>query len=108
MKRIAVLIVTVLSMYASHKTALADMAQVRVTVENLSPAGSVTFAPLHVGFHGGTYDAFNSGARSQPGHYLRRRRRLAEALGSRPSPRPTPRPRSVPCFPILPGPSCRE
>ncbi len=66
MKRIAILIVTVLSMNASYATALADMAQVRVTVENLAPASSVTFAPLHVGFHGGTYDAFNSGAAASP------------------------------------------
>ncbi len=66
MKRIASLIVTVLSMNAAYTTALADMAQVRVTVENLAPASSVTFAPLHVGFHGGTYDAFNSGAAASP------------------------------------------
>jgi hypothetical protein len=56
----------VLSMIAWPALALADMAQVRVTVENLAPANSVTFAPLHVGFHGGTYDAFNSGAPASP------------------------------------------
>lgn len=47
-------------------TAPADMAQVRVTVENLSPTNSVTFAPLHVGFHAGVYDAFNSGQTPTP------------------------------------------
>ncbi len=31
-----------------------------VTVENLAPANSITFAPLRVGFHNGTFDAFNN------------------------------------------------
>lgn len=31
----------------------------RVTVENLAPANSVSFAPLQVGFNNGTFDAFN-------------------------------------------------
>ncbi len=35
--------------------------QVKVTVENLSPMDSIAFAPLRVGFHNGTYDAFNIG-----------------------------------------------
>ncbi len=35
--------------------------QVRVTVQNLAPANSVSFAPLRVGFHNGTFDAFNNG-----------------------------------------------
>lgn len=30
-----------------------------VTVTNLAPVNSVSFAPLRVGFHNGTYDAFN-------------------------------------------------
>jgi len=35
--------------------------QVQVRVENLAPANSITFAPLHLGFHNGTFDAFNLG-----------------------------------------------
>jgi hypothetical protein len=40
----------------------AEMLQLRVTVQNLAPADSISFAPLHVGFHGGTFDAFDAGA----------------------------------------------
>lgn len=35
--------------------------QVDVTVESLVPANSISFAPLHVGFHQGTFDAFDLG-----------------------------------------------
>ena len=35
--------------------------QVKVTVENLVAANGISFAPLHVAFHGGTFDAFNLG-----------------------------------------------
>ena len=31
-----------------------------VTVENLAPADDITFAPLRVGFHNGSFDAFNN------------------------------------------------
>ncbi|MCE2948482.1 MAG: spondin domain-containing protein [Betaproteobacteria bacterium] len=45
---------------------LADVAgaaqlNVIVTVRNLAPANSVSFAPLQLGFHNGTSDAFNNG-----------------------------------------------
>jgi hypothetical protein len=45
----------------------ASAASVNVTVkiENLAPANSVTVAPLHLGFHQGSFDAFNIG--STPG-----------------------------------------
>jgi PEP-CTERM motif len=45
-------------------TALAAQAaptQVSVTIENLAPTNSISFAPLHVGFGNGTFDAFNAG-----------------------------------------------
>jgi hypothetical protein len=32
-----------------------------ITVENLAPANSVSFAPLHFGVHNGSFDAFNLG-----------------------------------------------
>lgn len=34
---------------------------VTVTIENLSPANSISFAPLRLGFHNGSYDSFNNG-----------------------------------------------
>ena len=34
----------------------------RVTVQNLAPANGVAFAPLHVGFGQGLFDAFNEGS----------------------------------------------
>lgn len=39
----------------------AAVIQVRVNVENLAPANSVSFAPLQVGFNNGSFDAFNNG-----------------------------------------------
>jgi hypothetical protein len=36
--------------------------QLTVHIENLAPADSVSFAPLHVGFHSGSFDAFDAGA----------------------------------------------
>lgn len=41
--------------------------QLTVTIENLAPAGSVSFAPLHVGFHRGVFDAFNNGQAAAAG-----------------------------------------
>ncbi len=40
---------------------LAETVQLRVTVENLAPANSISFAPLRVGFNNGTFDSFNNG-----------------------------------------------
>lgn len=37
----------------------AALVNVMVTVENLSPANSISFAPLRVGFNNGTFDSFN-------------------------------------------------
>lgn len=39
----------------------AAIVQLRVTAENLAPQNSASFAPLQVGFHNGTFDAFNLG-----------------------------------------------
>ncbi len=39
----------------------AETLKLRVTVQNLAPTDSVAYAPLRVGFHSGTYDAFNEG-----------------------------------------------
>jgi hypothetical protein len=39
----------------------AQTQQIQVTVENLAPTDSITFAPLRVGFNNGTFDSFNEG-----------------------------------------------
>jgi hypothetical protein len=39
----------------------AELRQVTVTVTNLAPANSVSFAPLRFGFNNGSFDAFNIG-----------------------------------------------
>jgi len=39
---------------------------VRVTIENLSPAGGTFLTPFWVGFHNGTFDLYNSGSPISP------------------------------------------
>lgn len=39
----------------------AQTVKIRVTVENLAPTNSVSFAPLRLGFNNGTFDSFNEG-----------------------------------------------
>lgn len=41
--------------------AQAAIVDVTVTVQNLAPANSISFAPLHIGFNNGSFDAFNLG-----------------------------------------------
>jgi hypothetical protein len=48
-------------------TAQAAVVDVTVTVQNLAPVNSISFAPLHVGFNNGSFDAFNlGGAPTEP------------------------------------------
>ena len=42
-------------------SASAAQVQVSVTIDNLAPANSISFAPLHLGFNNGSFDAFNLG-----------------------------------------------
>ncbi len=42
-------------------TTQAALVQLQVKVENLVAANGIAFAPLHLGFHRGTFDAFNIG-----------------------------------------------
>ena len=42
-------------------TAGAAQLNVTVKVENLAPTNSISFAPLHLGFNNGSFDAFNTG-----------------------------------------------
>lgn len=58
MKRIAIAVVSTL---AVSGLAHAQPVELRVTIQNLAPANSVSFAPLRVGFHNGTFDSFNNG-----------------------------------------------
>lgn len=39
----------------------AQPVQVRITVENLAPANSISFAPLRIAFNSGVYDSFDNG-----------------------------------------------
>jgi PEP-CTERM motif len=54
-------ITTALALSATVLSAQAVPTQVSVTIENLAPTNSISFAPLHVGFGNGTFDAFNVG-----------------------------------------------
>ena len=51
-----------LSMLATAAGAHAAQVRVTVGIQNLAPVNSVTFAPLHLGFNNGSFDAFNIGA----------------------------------------------
>jgi hypothetical protein len=51
-----------LSTLAVAAAANAQNVELQVTVENLAPANGVTFAPLRIGFHNGTFDAFDNGS----------------------------------------------
>lgn len=55
------ILVSSIVLAAASLGAQAQNVQVRVTIQNLSPTSSVSFAPLRVGFHNGTFDAFNNG-----------------------------------------------
>jgi hypothetical protein len=59
------------SLMAAMTTALplvshAAVVNLTIKVENLAPANSVAFAPLHFGVHGGVFDAFNLGDAAGP------------------------------------------
>ncbi len=54
-------IVSAVALALSAMDASAAMVQLRVTVENLAPANSVSFAPLRFGIGQGTFDSFNNG-----------------------------------------------
>lgn len=56
--RVALGAATLLGLYAPTHAAVVD---VTVTVQNLAPTNSISFAPLHVGFNNGSFDAFNLG-----------------------------------------------
>lgn len=45
----------------TFSSADAQLRDITVSVENLAPTDSVSFAPLRVGFHSGVFDSFNIG-----------------------------------------------
>lgn len=47
--------------FGTGTAAQAANVAVTVKIENLAPANSVSYAPLHVGFHNGSFDAFDKG-----------------------------------------------
>ena len=53
--------------FAIGTAASAAPVRVKVTTENLAPSNSISFAPLHVGFNNGTFDAFNNGQTATAG-----------------------------------------
>jgi hypothetical protein len=50
------------AMLALCAPAQSAVVNVTVTVQNLAPVNSISFAPLHVGFNNGSFDAFNLGS----------------------------------------------
>lgn len=48
-------------------TASAANVELRVSIENVSPTNSISFAPLHVGFGNGSFDGFNAGSAAPAG-----------------------------------------
>lgn len=59
--RFALAAPAVLTLALAASVADAAVVRVSVTVENLAPDNSVSFAPLRFGFHNGSFDAFNNG-----------------------------------------------
>jgi hypothetical protein len=57
----------VAAIFALGAAASAHAVDVRVTFTNLAPAGGVGVAPLWVGFHNGSFDAFDVGAGASVG-----------------------------------------
>ncbi len=54
-------LITAVAAIALPAATEAAVVQLNVTVENLAAPNGVSFAPLRVGFHQGTFDAFNLG-----------------------------------------------
>lgn len=54
-------VASVAALCAVSATVRAAQVDVTVTIENLAPANSISFAPLRFGFHSGAFDAFNVG-----------------------------------------------
>ena len=60
-QKLSLIAVSAISAITLMTTAQAANVAVTVTVQNLAPANSISFAPLRLGFNKGTFDAFNLG-----------------------------------------------
>ncbi|MBB6051350.1 spondin domain-containing protein [Armatimonas rosea] len=47
--------------FTTPSTAQAGIMDITITIENLAPTNSISFAPLRIGFGNGTFDSFNNG-----------------------------------------------
>ncbi len=56
---LSIAVVSLVSWLSQTSLVPAAVVQILVTFENLAPANSVSFAPLHVGFNNGTFDSFD-------------------------------------------------
>ena len=61
LRRMTTRVASVAALCAVSATVRAAQVDVTVTIENLAPVNSVSFAPLRLGFGNGTFDAFNQG-----------------------------------------------
>jgi len=59
--RFPVATLAIASIIGAASVAQAQSVPVQVTVQNLAPANSISFAALRLGFHNGTFDSFNTG-----------------------------------------------
>ncbi len=59
--RSRMLMYTNLVLFGLTPAATAQVVNVTVTIENLAPTNSISFAPLRLGFNNGTFDSFNLG-----------------------------------------------
>ncbi len=66
-RTISTLFRTAAALTIAATAAQAQDRMVTVTITNLAKPNSVSFAPLHLGFHRGAFDAFNIGNPAAPG-----------------------------------------
>ena len=60
------LVFTTLGLCLVSAVASAQVQQVTVSIENIAPIDTVSFAPLRLGFHSNVFDAFDIGATAGP------------------------------------------
>jgi hypothetical protein len=58
----AAALASTLALLGGWSAAQAAVVTVRVTAQNVAPADGIAFAPLHVGFGNGSFDAFDDGS----------------------------------------------
>ena len=61
LKSTSVALLALVVVAVAGRASVAQSVQIRVTVENLAPANSISFAPLRIGFNSGVYDSFSNG-----------------------------------------------